>query len=183
MNPAGTEMNARNHADDGPDDVQGGSASEDAWTVGLDVPENAGRYRTTLVAILRRIPPHWGRTISCGPGWFPLIARLHADLLEVDPNYVVLQVKEKFAGLRYYAGISTDDRLIQERFSVLLDNAERLSKTICELCGRPAQLAVSDDPEYPVYKTICAACIVEIAAAGGHAYRPYVSPTRRTPPW
>ncbi len=105
------------HAD-GPeadvDDVDQHRAQEDPWTAGMEVPENAGRYRSTLVAILRRIPPHWGRSIACGPGWFPLIARLHTDLLELDPNYVVLQIKEKFAGLRYYAGTSTDDRLLQE---------------------------------------------------------------------
>lgn len=156
---------------------------EDPWTAGMEVPENAGQYRNTLVAILRRIPPHWGRSIACESGWFPLIARLHADLLELDPNYVVLQVKEKFAGLRYYAGISSVDPLIQQRFSVLLDNAERLSKTICELCGEPARLSVSGDPEYPVYKTICTACAVEIASAGGHVYHPYVSRARSTDRW
>ena len=176
-------MNARDEVDADSDDVQQCPAQEDPWTAGMEVPENAGPYRNTLVAILRRIPPHWGRSIACGPGWFPLIARLHADLLDLDPNYVVLQVKEKFAGLRYYAGTSSDDQLLQERFSVLLDNAERLSKTICEHCGQPARLSVSDDPEYPVYKTICATCIVEIAAAGGHVYRQYVSRVPRTPPW
>jgi hypothetical protein len=101
----------------------------------------------------------------------------------VDPNYVVLQVKEKYAGLRYYAGISSDDPLIQQRVSVLLDNAERLSRTICELCGEPAKLSVSRDPECPVYKTLCAQCRVEIAAAGGGVYHPYASRSKQGPQW
>jgi hypothetical protein len=156
---------------------------EDPRAVGMDVPADAGQYRNTLIAILSRIPPHWGRSIRCDAGWFPLIARLHHDLFELDPNYVVLQVKEKFAGLRFYAAPSSDDPLLHERFSVLLDNAERLSKTICERCGKPARLAVTQDAQYPVYKTICTACTVEIASAGGHVYRPYVGASRREPRW
>jgi hypothetical protein len=43
------------------------------------------------------------QSLDIGPGWLPVIERLHADLLKIDPNYVVAQVKEKFGGLRFYA--------------------------------------------------------------------------------
>lgn len=34
--------------------------------------------------------------------WLPVIARTHVKLLYIDPNYQILQIKEKFGGLRYY---------------------------------------------------------------------------------
>lgn len=143
----------------------------------MEIPEGAGTHRTALIAILSRIPPHWGRWIDCEAGWFPIIAALHGELLDLDPNYVVRQVKQKYGTLRYYAGSSIDDPVIQERFSALLDIAERLSTTVCEVCGRPARLSVSDGDD-PLYKTICAICAAEVAAAGGMVYRPYVAPPR-----
>ena len=42
-----------------------------------------------------------GRWISCGAGWYPLLIELHADLVALDHDYVVEQVKEKFGTLRF----------------------------------------------------------------------------------
>jgi hypothetical protein len=42
----------------------------------LRVPENAGEYEAALRALLERIPDGWGRWISCGSGWHPILARL-----------------------------------------------------------------------------------------------------------
>lgn len=39
-----------------------------------------------------------------GAGWHPLIAQLHIDLLALDSDYRVSQVKEKFGELRVYFG-------------------------------------------------------------------------------
>ena len=69
----------------------------------LHVPAAAGDLAPALERILRRIPDGWGRWISCGPGWYPILARLDTQLAAIDPAYVVHQVKEKFGGLRYYA--------------------------------------------------------------------------------
>lgn len=68
----------------------------------LHVPADAGALAPALERILRRIPDGWGRWISCGPGWYPILARLDAQLAAIDPDYVVHQAKEKFGGLRYY---------------------------------------------------------------------------------
>jgi hypothetical protein len=68
----------------------------------LHVPPDAGEWAPALEQILRRIPDGWGRWISCGPGWYPILARLDTGLAAIDPGYVVQQVKEKFGGLRYY---------------------------------------------------------------------------------
>lgn len=68
----------------------------------LHVPTDAGEWAPALERILRRIPDGWGRWISCGPGWYPILARLDHRLAVIDPGYVVQQVKEKFGGLRCY---------------------------------------------------------------------------------
>ena len=68
----------------------------------LNVPEDAGEFADGLRGILMRIPDGWGRWISCERGWYPLLTKLHGELAVLLPRYRIFQVKEKFAGLRFY---------------------------------------------------------------------------------
>lgn len=68
----------------------------------LDVPEDAGKFADSLRGMLVRIPDGWGRWISCDRGWYPLLVELDAELAQLLPRYRIHQVKEKFAGLRFY---------------------------------------------------------------------------------
>ncbi len=68
----------------------------------LDVPEDAGEFADGLRGILIRIPDGWGRWIGCERGWYPLLTELDGELAVVLPRYRIYQVKEKFAGLRFY---------------------------------------------------------------------------------
>ena len=65
-------------------------------------------------------------------GWFNLLNELFVRMeklqFEDDPFYIV-QVKEKFAGLRVYTTHGTDE------LYNLLEEYENLSYTICENCG------------------------------------------------
>lgn len=78
------------------------------------------------------------RSIDCGTGWWPLIRELDADLRTIWPDYRVGQVKEKFAGLRYY----TDPvpASVFDRFNARIRVAEKLSEEICEVCGSPGSV-------------------------------------------
>jgi hypothetical protein len=67
-----------------------------------------------------------------GDGWLPLVARLHIELIKLDPTYSVLQVKEKFGTLRFYASSAVD---VDKKFSALISDAEKQSGEICEDCG------------------------------------------------
>lgn len=72
---------------------------------------------------------------SVGEGWWPLLDDLDAELLELNPAYETVQVKEKFGTLRVYlqsesmTGDWDDYRIIVRRY-------ELASSFICEDCGR-----------------------------------------------
>jgi hypothetical protein len=74
-------------------------------------------------------------------GWFHLIWSLCEDLEslvagyegETGQSFEVLQVKEKFGGLRFYVNEGSDP--IWQR----IERAEMDSLKICEVCGRLAQ--------------------------------------------
>jgi hypothetical protein len=103
-----------------------------------------------------------GIYFECGPGWFPLVYNLcgmieqeskhraaqierikiyHATHQDNPPKFieemspvVVLQIKEKFGGLRFY--YSGGDETIRYYVAAV----EYLSEKTCEECGQPGQL-------------------------------------------
>jgi len=71
---------------------------------------------------------------ECGDGWFRLIWEL-CEAIEprVDDDFEVVQVKEKFGGLRFYCGPASKE--VYDLISV----AEEKSYSVCEECGRKAK--------------------------------------------
>ena len=66
-----------------------------------------------------------------GKGWAGLIVELYDEKPE---GVRVLQVKEKFGGLRFYVGEAPSHYLS------LIDEAEKCSLHICEQCGKDGKL-------------------------------------------
>lgn len=124
----------------------------------IHLPEDAGDFAVPLRAIMGRIPDGWGRWISCRAGWYPLIVALDRRLAALDPNYVVLQCKEKFGRLRYY--VRSERPEVRSAFDELIRAAESRSVQTCELCGAAGCLHVS---EVGWLRTACPSC----AAATG----------------
>lgn len=79
------------------------------------------------------------------PGWLPLVNETHLWLKERYPNYRIVQIKEKFGTLRYYAeGVDMEgQQYIAEQ--------ENKSAEICEECGEPGAL----NKERGWWKTQC----------------------------
>lgn len=75
---------------------------------------------------MTQIPDHYG---DVGDGWKKILADLHLRLLNVDSNYEVAQVKEKFGRLRVYL-----EKENQEIWQLIADAEDRSGKT-CEVCG------------------------------------------------
>jgi hypothetical protein len=76
-----------------------------------------------------------------GDGWFDLLWRLCERLepvvaapeKETRHPFEVLQVKEKFGGLRFYANYNSD------AISTLIEAAAVESLYTCEMCGQPGK--------------------------------------------
>jgi len=86
---------------------------------------------------------------SIGPGWIPLVMRLAESLVEAGWNRRLLQVKEKWGGLRFYIDYGNSEvfRLIEE--------AEKESYFICEDCGNNETAAARNDGWI---RTLCNDC-------------------------
>lgn len=66
-------------------------------------------------------------------GWWPLVENLIQDLIALGWDRDLHQVKEKFGGLRFYVGETT------EEISKRIAKAEADSFKICEYCGKPGK--------------------------------------------
>ncbi|ORA27399.1 hypothetical protein [Mycobacterium aquaticum] len=130
------------------------NADFDATRDKLHVPDDAGEYRDGLIRIMRRIPPNWGRWISCSKGWYPIIVELDQQLAELDPAYELHQCKEKFGGLRYYVHTELGDEA-RDRMWALIRQAETQCDATCELCGQPGAQHTNGRSWL---KTVCSDC-------------------------
>lgn len=107
-----------------------------------------------------------GFGFECGDGWFDLIYNLCKDIgkeyRKMDENaretFYVQQVKEKFAGLRFYTS-----HLGNEKISDLIEEAENKSYKICELCGNETGSVHTSSPSGVGgwYRTLCEKCAKE----------------------
>lgn len=80
---------------------------------------------------------------ACGPGWQPIIEPLIAQA-DAD-GAKVMQIKEKFGGLRFYVDDTT------EKLQDMITQAEATSFKTCEMCGKPGVLRNSGS----WLKTLC----------------------------
>lgn len=66
---------------------------------------------------------------DCPTGWENLVRHLIEDLIELGWDKDLHQVKEKFGGLRFYVGETT------EQMQDMINMAESRSFEICQKCG------------------------------------------------
>lgn len=62
-------------------------------------------------------------------GWFPLVAEMHAALVEAGAVFEYAQIKEKFGELRVYMGKRPDGA------TAIIEAAQAKARTTCEKCG------------------------------------------------
>jgi hypothetical protein len=111
----------------------------------LEELENAN---TLITAILVERCPGSHIMVDIPLGWTELVHRLHDTIIECDAEYTVLQVKEKFGGLRFYVGKSAAYFCIQ----AAITEAEDKSYVTCETCGKPGKMTT---PSNGWYRTLC----------------------------
>jgi hypothetical protein len=88
--------------------------------------------------LLERYEPSICPSIDCGDGWRPLIEYLYNEVDKYDCIFVE-QVKEKFAGLRFYISHQYDcpneDCDACNKIYPNVNTIESLSRNMCEQCG------------------------------------------------
>jgi hypothetical protein len=102
-----------------------------------------------LEQIKSRINSAYGKTIACDSGWHELVCKCHLELLAMDPNYEVFQIKEKFGSLRYYFGTRSTD-LKEFMMWKVSEKYTALSENTCEITGKAGKLMFKQG----LYKTL-----------------------------
>lgn len=88
------------------------------------------------------------------PGWASIIRYIDKQLSDIDPDYKVLQIKEKFGGLRYY--YVTDHQNYKEMQKIVTD-AENESFRTCDNCGTKENVETKPNDRGWV-RTLCGEC-------------------------
>lgn len=91
-----------------------------------------------------------GGYVSVPDGWIDLVLDLHEKISYIDPDYKIVQAKEKFGGLRYYINHSLDG-IAPRIISDLIFYAESRSLKLCQVCGSTGSLVNS----HGRYSTFC----------------------------
>lgn len=118
---------------------------------------------------MRKTCMAWG--CSCGNGWFHIMNA--AFKIAEHPGAVLLQVKEKFGGLRlYWMGPGPPDFPAltdgeSDKIRTAIDTAEDRSYRVCEVCGDPGKVRTGGW----VY-TMCDRCNTLNQAARGYEVDP-----------
>jgi hypothetical protein len=82
--------------------------------------------------------------LECGDGWYDLIYTLCSQIAnyikwnEKDCKVQVLQVKEKFGGLRFYTNA------VPDKIRGMINMAEAMSYKICDVCGNKGSINSSN---------------------------------------
>lgn len=81
---------------------------------------------------------------ECGKGWHPIISKLLTAIVKDPVPVTVMQIKEKFGGLRFYydGGSEFTEKLVRA--------AEEECSRTCEFCGEPGE-----ERNLPWIRTLC----------------------------
>lgn len=92
-----------------------------------------------------------------GPGWSEIIINLNRKLEMLDPDYKIIQIKEKFGALRYYYESDVKISAVKEAMDRYVRHAEMQSIQTCEECGRRGKLVKRN---LGWMKTLCENCLI-----------------------
>lgn len=96
------------------------------------------------------VRPHVDWLAGIGKGWHSIVQSLIDDA-NAEPDCQILQVKEKFGGLRFYTSGASP------KLNKLIEAAEEASNSICEFCGNPGE---HKDIGHWI-KTSCETCLTQ----------------------
>jgi len=100
-------------------------------------------------ALKDKFLPKYSKSIEVDEGWYQIIVDCDNVLTQIDPNYQIAQIKQKFGGLRYYfePSDSNDDGLYIKMNSIVL-SYEAIAAVTCEATGKHGVLMKSKSGWY-----------------------------------
>jgi len=96
------------------------------------------------------------RLHNVGPGWHPLLLRLHTRLCARDADYQVEHLKEKLGAVRVQ--IAATSRPPDPDIRGLVQAAEEQSAAVCEFCGAAGRRRHRGDVPHGWIKAVCHPC-------------------------
>ncbi len=101
----------------------------------------------------KKILPGYWPSIDVDEGWYQLVLDCDRELTQIDPGYQIVQIKQKFGGLRYYFESSLSSA--RKAMDDVVTKYEAVAAVTCEATGNPGVLMRSEggwvktlDPEY-----------------------------------
>ena len=107
-------------------------------------------------ALKNKFLPNYYKSVDVDEGWYQIVVDCDNLLTEIDPNYQIAQIKQKFGGLRYYfqpSDVNNGELYVKMNAVVLA--YEKIASITCEATGKPGVIMKSKgawvktlDPEY-----------------------------------
>ena len=109
-----------------------------------------------IKALKNKFLPNYYKSVDVDEGWYQIVVDCDNLLTEIDPDYQIAQIKQKFGGLRYYfqpSDVNNGELYVKMNAVVLA--YEKIASITCEATGKPGVLMKSKggwvktlDPEY-----------------------------------
>lgn len=115
-----------------------------------------------LAPVMARFGEGWPKSVDIDDGWVQIIVDLDRELAEIDSNYTIGQIKEKFGGLRFYLD-SLDPGVAAAKITLAgqyIDAAEAESWKTCERCSstRDVTTGTKNGARFGWIVTWCLSC-------------------------
>lgn len=107
--------------------------------------------------IKKHAPEDYDVQMAIGKGWEGIAHRLTEQIAQLDPDFKVNCIKEKFGSFRYYISSGTTDDDVKECVYTLIDKAEHEASQTCECCGS-TRGAILKGMSWGWFVTLCDEC-------------------------
>ena len=94
----------------------------------------------------KKIGPGYWKSIDVDEGWYQLVIDCDKELTQIDPNYQIAQIKQKFGGLRYYFQSSSSNAY--NAMEEVVRKYETIAAVTCESTGEAGVLMRSKSGWY-----------------------------------
>ena len=95
--------------------------------------------------LTKKFAPGYYQSIDVDEGWYQIVLDCDKELSAIDPDYIILQIKQKFGGLRYYCQSSQPDNPeLFAQINSVIKKYENIAAVTCEVTGNPGVLMKSE---------------------------------------